>query len=159
MNCDKLVRFFRLSLREKKLIFESTIILLGTWCLVKFVPFRWWSHYLGEKIDPSISIALPDGENKTLSEIRNAILRINRVFGGSFTCLMQAIAGKIMLNRRHIPNVLVLGVNMQPDTVTNQLIMKAHAWLKSSFVILLGGEAYLDYSVVAQFYSNPKHKS
>lgn len=147
--------FVRLSWREKWLIFEATFCLIGALLLVKLVPFRRWSRFLGaapteewEEADPARS--------DIAREVGRAVRRANRACRGRFTCLMQAVAGKAMLNRRGVPNTLVLGVRTRRDN-GGALSMEAHAWLRSGSAIILGGEAHRGFSIVAEFQS--RHRS
>lgn len=151
-------RFFRLRIRSKLLIIESAFYLLEAMFLVKFIPFRWWSRFLGEKLEGTTPIITTSSNYQSIQRVKKAILAVNFAFGDRFTCLMQAVAGKIMLNHRHIPNVLVLGVQLQRDA-SDQLVMKAHAWLKTDQYILLGGDIHHEYTVVTQFYSHYEPQS
>lgn len=147
-------RFSRLSASQKFLTLEAALWLFASLLLVKIVPFRYWSRYLGAKSAGDRPIeglgCVPSAAQETAQTIR----RVNRVFRGRFTCLMEANAGKAMLNRRGIPNTLVLGAR----TVRSEddgLRMEAHAWLKCGAIILLGGEGHNRFTVVAQFHSPP----
>lgn len=118
--------------------------------LIKLIPFRYWSRLLGTELGdaPEQVRDCPD----TAHEVGEAIRRTNRIFQGRLTCLMQAVAGKSMLNRRGIPNTLVLGVRTRRDA-ESELSLEAHAWLRCGSSILLGGETQDYFSVVARFRS------
>lgn len=144
-------RFFRLSASQKFLTLEAVLWLFASMLLVKLVPFRYWSRYLGAK-----DVATPPEDTHSdlalAREVALAVRRVNRVFRGRFTCLMEATAGKAILNRRGIPNTLALGARTVRSE-DNDLSMEAHAWLKCDAVILLGGEAHDRFTVVAEFHS------
>lgn len=118
---------------------------------VKLVPFRYWSRFLGEKAAADSFEETPDCP-ETVREVSLAIRRVNCVFCGRFTCLMEATAGKALLNRRGIPNTLVLGARAA-RAESSAVTMEAHAWLKCGSSILLGGEAHDRFTAVAQFHS------
>ncbi|MCC6800815.1 MAG: lasso peptide biosynthesis B2 protein [Anaerolineae bacterium] len=143
--------FSRLSTPQKALALEALLWLLVSMLAVKLVPFRYWSRFLGAKAAADSLDETPECPD-TVREVSQAINRVNRVFRGRFTCLMQATAGKAMLNRRGIPNTLALGARtVRAESAA--VIMEAHAWLKCGSFILLGGEAHDRFTVVAQFHS------
>lgn len=64
-------------------------------------------------------------------------------------CLVQALAGLVMLYRRDLPGTLYLGVAKgleAPDRVA------AHAWLRYGSVILTGGGGHERFSVISVFF-------
>ncbi len=93
-------------------------------------------------------------DHKMLRDIRWAVKAVNQSFGNRFTCLMQAMAGKTILNRRSVPNTLVLGAKISRVVETNYNEgMSAHAWLWAGGIILLGGEAREDFLPVTSYQS------
>lgn len=144
-------RFSRLSVSQKTLTLEATFWLFVSMLAVKLVPFRYWSRFLGAKAAADSPDETPDCPD-TVREVSQAINRVNRVFRGRFTCLMEAAAGKAMLNRRGIPNTLALGARAA-RAESGVVTMEAHAWLKCGSFILLGGEAHDRFTAVAQFHS------
>jgi len=143
--------FSRLSASQKTLALEAVFWLLVSMLAVKLVPFRYWPRFLGEKAAANALEETPDCPD-TACDVSLAIRRVNRVFRGCFTCLMEAAAGKAMLNRRGIPNTLVLGARAL-RAESGAVTMEAHAWLKCGSSILLGGEAHARFTAVAQFHS------
>lgn len=143
--------FARLSASQKAFALEALLWLFMSMLLVKRVPFRYWSRFLGAKAAADSLDETPDCPD-AVREVSQAIRRVNRAFRGRFTCLMEAVAGKAMLNRRGIPNTLALGARTVPSE-GGELNMEAHAWLRCGQTILLGGEAHDRFTVVAQFRS------
>ena len=91
-----------------------------------------------------------------LRDVRWAVEAVNRTFGGHFTCLMQGMAGKAMLNRRGVANTLVLGARLGGETgPSDDAGMSAHAWLCAGPVILLGGEVRAGFVPVTSYHSAP----
>jgi len=69
-------------------------------------------------------------------------------------CLEQAIAAKVMLRRRRVPNTLYLGVARGPSAGEPPMI--AHAWLRSGTVQVTGGAPVDQYAVVSTFADAPE---
>ena len=93
-------------------------------------------------------------DHEMLRDIRWAVKAVNQSFGNRFICLMQAMAGKTILNRRSVPNTLVLGAKISRVVETNYNEgMSAHAWLWAGGIILLGGEAREDFLPVTSYQS------
>ena len=149
-----LLSFGRIPLKRKLLYLEALGHLVFAFVLVRGVHFRVWSRWLGKGSQGFVEF--PDVEcSADAVEVARAIVKLNRVFGGAFTCLMVATAGKFMLNRRRVDNTLVLGVNTE-RTIDNQMAMKAHAWLCDGSNIILGGEVHQDYTPITNYYSSCK---
>jgi len=145
------VRFACVNTGQKLLLLEAAFWLLVSKLAVKLVPFRYWSRFLGAKAAADLLEDTPHCPDIS-HEVSQAIFHVNCVFRGRFTCLMQATAGKALLNRRGIPNTLVLGARTVRGE-SGELRIEAHAWLKCGIAILLGGEAHDQFTVVAQFRS------
>lgn len=143
--------FIRLPLQRQCFYLEALANLVCAWMLVRWIPFRYWSRWLGDTVEyapshvPSPAIA---------KNVGHTIRQLNRAFGDRFTCLMQATAGKFMLNRRKIENTLVLGVCTERND-SLAMTMKAHAWLHSGASVLLGGEVRQKFTPISSFHSSP----
>ena len=70
------------------------------------------------------------------------------------TCLVQAIAVQLMLNRRGIPGTLYLGAVKDKE---NKL--HAHAWVRCGKSILTGAEGHQRFSVISTFAQPQGHQS
>ncbi|MCU4653924.1 lasso peptide biosynthesis B2 protein [Roseibacterium sp. SDUM158016] len=139
---------------RRQLVAEALRELLRAWWLVRFREFRTYSSALGEAHPAGFTTEFAHGEVALLSDIRWAIDAINRTVGGRFTCLMQAMAGKAMLNRRGMENTLVLGAKLKRDKEDgDDAPMAAHAWLRVGRTVVLGGEASVGYVPVASYHS------
>ncbi|PMR71876.1 hypothetical protein CR158_17815 [Halomonas heilongjiangensis] len=125
------------------------------WLLVRLMPFRFWSTWLGEaapgEADPP---ATP--ETQAAYDVGWAVRTTNRTVGGRYTCLMQAMAAQWMLSRRHVPTSLVLGTLTERGE-DNQLVIKAHAWLKVNGRTVLGdtGERFTAVSSYVRRHPQP----
>ena len=138
---------------RKRLLIEASVLLCLAAVLVRLVPFRRWSGRLGTA-DVPVGEAQRTEHVELLREVARAVDRVNGWSGGRFTCLMQAVAGKVMLDRRHIPNTLGLGVRPTPEA--QGMGIAAHAWLNSGSVVVLGGEGHTEYTVVARHHSDTR---
>jgi hypothetical protein len=127
------------------------VLLLDSFCLLGLIrlllilcPFRYVAAQL------SSGMLEPNGDEMTeLDEVRRVGWAIGvavRYTPWESKCLVQAIVGKILLRRRHIHNILYLGVARNIDKK-----MIAHAWLQASDITVTGGLAENDFTVVAVF--------
>ena len=91
---------------------------------------------------------------QTLLQIRQAVRRAGRYTPWESTCLVQSIAGKMMLKRLNIPSTLYLGVAKNgKEKSKKKKELKAHAWLRSGNIILTGqkGVNLSAFTVVSMF--------
>ena len=96
---------------RRRLLLEAANALLHAWWLVRRRPFRAYAATLGQAHPGEfVDTANADMPPQPLGQVRWALHRLNRLAGGRFTCLMLAIAGKRLLDRRGLANTLVLGV-------------------------------------------------
>ena len=140
--------------RRRRLVAEALRELLRAWWTVRFKPFRSYAGDLGRAHAGAHSTTDLHGDLELLRDVKWAIGAVNRTFFGRFTCLMQGMAGKAMLNRRGVENTLILGAKLNregegPDAEG----MAAHAWLNVGPVVLLGGEAMAGYVPVTSYHS------
>jgi hypothetical protein len=144
----------RQSRTRRQLVLEAARELLRAWWLVRFREFRTYAGELGQAHPAGFTTEFTPEDARILRDIRWAIDAINRTVGGRFTCLMQAMAGKAMLNRRGVENTLVLGAKLKRDEATpGEAPMAAHAWLRVGRFVLLGGEASVGYVPVTSYHS------
>lgn len=150
---SRLITYIRQSSRRRRLVLEAMAELARAWTLVRLRPFKTYSARLGVAAQgeapegPKVDIVL-------CSDVRWAVQAVNRSFGGHFTCLMQGMAGKAMLNRRGVANTLVLGARLKKDEDTpRKSDIAAHAWLYCGPVVLLGGEIRDEYVPVTSYVS------
>jgi len=143
--------FFKLPFKEKLLLTEAFVCLLAARLAILVFPFK--------KIAPGIGIHMketpPDIHprlKEILLQIRRSIRRASKYAPWQSKCLVQAIAGKMMLKRRNIPYTLYLGVTRDVGKeVEKKNALKAHAWLRSGNIILAGKEGFKKYTVVSTF--------
>lgn len=160
-----LSRFLRKPFSEKKLFLEALLLIALTRFVIVFLPFKALGWLIG-KARPVPENLRFDGntmvcENASFTtdsnmdqpelytmvySIAKVIRRVSNRVPWEATCLVQAAAGKIMLNRRNLPGSLFLGVNKHD--LRN---MEPHAWLTSDSKVILGGGELEKYTVVSTF--------
>ena len=149
----KLQRFSRLPLKDRILTYEAAIFLAiaRTWLLV--VPFRKIAETLGTShpaATPRNNLApTSDGDDEVSRRISEAVTRAAKNIPLHAVCIQQAIAAKIMLQRRGIPCVMHFGVARGlPDSGA---AMRAHAWLQTANVEITGFPLDDDLREIAYF--------
>lgn len=136
-------RFLRLTNGERSLLAEAVRSLAWARLAVMLVPFR--------RLAPALSkrrLAPTRGDVPAqLGRISWAIQTASRRLPWRCKCLEQAIAGKIMLRRRGIANVLWLGAANDRERG-----LAAHAWLQSGARVITGGtEGGRHYAALTSF--------
>jgi hypothetical protein len=144
-----ILKYWSFSRRERIAVIEAGICLACA-RLVLLIPFRWVAPFLG-RAQPATAAArpleaLPVEQRGEALAIRRALLRVSRHLPWPSSCLVCAIAGRMMLRRRHMRSVLLLGARNDP---ANQLA--AHAWLQCGEVDIIGAEAAPEYAAIVAF--------
>lgn len=146
--------FLGLARSRKRLLAEVTIELLRAAWTVRRRPFQSYVASFGNPkpgdfVDDSLE-NLPVGQ---LRDLHWALTRVNRVARGRFTCLMLAMAGKRVLNRRGVPNSLVLAA--RPDRGADNDPFGAHSWLRSGQYVVIGAEESVGHIPLVSYHSTP----
>lgn len=123
----------RVLLSGKGVLLVQAVLLLGCIRLgLSLLPFR-WVEGLVNRLAP----APPEPEVRSFQNlpwIVWAITRGSRLVPGA-TCLTQALAAQVLLNRRLIPATVHIGVRQDPRQG-----FKAHAWVSCGGAVVLGGD-------------------
>ncbi len=136
---SRIRKLFRLPRHRKRLLVEISYELLRAAWIVKHSHFQTYVASLGQPMPGDASDdTLPEPPLEHLRDVAWALKRINKLAGGRFTCLMLAMAGKRALNRRHVPNSLVLAA--RPDRGSGDDPFGAHSWLRSGQYVVIGAE-------------------
>jgi hypothetical protein len=143
-NIRKLRNFLCLDFRKQLLLLEACAYLAWARILVAR-PFS--------KVAPSLGIHMietPQIPNiahvMVLKEVGSAVERMSRHTFWDSKCLVRAIAGMKMLERRQIESTLYLGTAVDE---TGKMI--AHAWLRSGSRYITGKEGMERFTVVGKF--------
>ncbi|MGU3371974.1 lasso peptide biosynthesis B2 protein [Bacillus mycoides] len=145
MNIVKRLRMF-LSLNMKtKLLFLEAFIFLGWARVLKSITFSKVAPSLGDYMnETSFTHIQPHWD--TLKKVSEAISIMSRYTFWESQCLVKAIAGMKMLEKRHIESTLYLGTSKDSH---GELI--AHAWLRSGSFYVTGSEGMEKFTVVGSF--------
>jgi hypothetical protein len=140
----KLKVYFTLDSENMLLLAEAYIFLAWARFFIA-LPFS--------KISPSLGIKMKETSQTTnpahalgLKDVAYAIERMSKHTFWESKCLVRAIAGMRMLERRDIESTLYLGT-----TVDESGKMIAHAWLRSGNRYVLGKEGMERFTVVGKF--------
>lgn len=133
-----------------KLLLIEAFVFLGWARILKIIPFSKVAPSLGKLMSET---SFTDVSNqKTLKQISTAINIMSRHTLWESQCLVKAIAGTKMLQRRKIESTLYLGTAKEK---TGQLI--AHAWLRSGPFYITGYEGMNNFTVIGKFANNRRN--
>lgn len=136
--------FFRLDFNTKIMLIEA-FILLGWARVLKGIPFSKVAPSLGQQLKET-SYNANSNDKETISRVSKAIHIMSRYTLWESQCLVKAIAGMKMLERRKIESTIYLGTAKDEN---GELI--AHAWLRSGPFYISGAEVMERFTVVAKF--------
>lgn len=126
---------------------EAGLALILAWGLVFLVPIRLTGRLFGTMLPPGAAVPGPAPAPGALARARAVAGRVTAVASRlpwHSSCLVQAVAGRILLARRGIRGAAIrFGVR---KTAT---AMEAHAWLLLGETILIGGAGADDYVPLA----------
>lgn len=139
--------FISLNWKVKWLLVESYFY-LGWARILKMIPFSKVAPSLGiQMVETTFTINLSD--KATLSNISQALHIMSRYTFWESECLVKAIAGMKMLEKRKIESTLYLGT--AKDEFGDFI---AHAWLRSGTFYITGSEGMERFTVVNKFAKN-----
>ncbi len=145
MNIVKRLRVFLSLNMETKLLFLEAFIFLGWARVLKSITFSKVAPSLGDYMNET-SVAQIQQHEDTLKEVSEAISIMSRYTFWESQCLVKAIAGMKMLEKRDIESTLYLGTAKDNS---GELI--AHAWLRSGSFYVTGSEGMEKFTVVGSF--------
>lgn len=140
-------RFLELPPQERRSLVEAALC-LGLARLLLLVPFRRLAPFLG-RLQPGAdgAIAKLGADDRAAALIvRRALLRMAARLPWHSSCLVCALAGRMMLGRRRLPSVLQLGARTGPETE-----LAAHAWLRCGDIDVVGEGNAPQYTPIAAF--------
>jgi hypothetical protein len=123
-----------LSARERLLVAEAAVLLVGVGAAVRVVAYTRVRALLGSMPAPLL------GGEATPEDVGWAVDAADGATSGDRSCLVRALVAEAMLERRRHETTLRFGVD---DTGA---AMEAHAWLESNGEIIVGGENRDEYS-------------
>lgn len=135
----QLHEFWRRSNVERRLVIESTTLLLGLRIALAVFPFR-FVRRLASSVGSWRSSALVPAR-----QVAWAVRAVAPHLPGTSTCLMQALAAQALLTRYGHPARLLLGVARDPSR-----LLLAHAWVEGEDGVLIGGDNLERYARLEQ---------
>lgn len=127
------------------MLMAEALVYLAWARILKAIPFSKVAPMLGVRMAETETAADPDRQ-AVIRDISRAIRLMSRYTLWESKCLVMAIAGLKMLERRGIESTLYLGT-ARDDTGN----MVAHAWLRSGSCYVTGAEVMRRFTVVATF--------
>ena len=136
----------------------TLLLLLPAWLLtggarlvVLCLPFRWVAHSLGRYNGTTAFIPLINiNQQARALSIGRAVRMSSTLAPWNANCQAQAIAARCFLGLFGVPYAVFYGVAKDPIEH-----MKAHAWVCAGPVLVTGGYAFDEFTVVAVFASIP----
>jgi len=134
--------------RHRWRVLEAAIALVLARALLRVLPFARVAQLAGgvDTVLPSDEPGRRTTEPQALA-VGRAIGAASRRLPGRSTCLVRALAGRLMLARRRIPSGLVLGVGSTDRAI------HAHAWLVAGGGTVCGGREAPAFRPIAAFRS------
>jgi hypothetical protein len=124
----KVHNFLKLPLPEKRLLIKALLLVWGVNCGLRLLPFRTMLALIKRAPVKRAAASIP--LNRLLGAMETAGRNVPRS-----TCLVRAIAGQVFLARHGHQTDLRIGVLKDQS----EKRVKAHAWLESQGLVLLGG--------------------
>ncbi|KIL49377.1 lasso peptide biosynthesis B2 protein [Jeotgalibacillus soli] len=148
---NKAGAFFRMDMTTKWLLVEAYFYL--AWArYLKVKSFSKVAPALGEKMAET-TYSHNSANIKKIKNISNAIRIMSRYTFWESECLVKAMAGMKMLEKRQIESTLYLGTAKEKS---GEFV--AHAWLRSGSFYVSGSEGMERFTVVAKFAKEIGHK-
>ena len=142
---NRLTKFARLSGPDRLLFLEAALWLGIARLGILIIPFRRIAPFLGKHMTESPQrIAL--AHRGLAKRISWAVKTASRHMPWKSRCLVQALAVKGMLKFRRIPSTIYLGLAKDEHED-----LKAHAWLRSGKMVVVGTPGIDHFSVVSTF--------
>lgn len=145
MNIIRKTRNFLSLDSSNMLLFMEAFWFLGWARILKSIPFAKVAPSLGEEMGETSQILNRD-HHEMLQKVSHAIAVMSRHTWWESKCLVMAIAGMKMLERRNVESTLYMGMARNEDGK-----MTAHAWLRSGSFFVSGAEGMERFTVVAKF--------
>lgn len=125
--------------------FETVAALVVAWVIVFILPFRWGRRLFGNvNVVSESPMPVAEGDLKRARMLARRLNRVAERLPWTSTCLVRALAGRMLLAHRKIPGGRVrLGVRREGDRLA------AHAWLILGTAVLLGDGVADDYKPLA----------
>lgn len=139
-------RVLALPADQRRLAAEAVVALAAANLLLRLLPFRLAGRLLGER-GASAAAERAAAEHAAVAEkVRRALARAAARAPWRTTCLIQALAGRLMLKRRGVPCAVYFGVKREDG-------FAAHAWLVAGRTPVCGVAQSHGFTPIAVFTS------
>lgn len=128
---------------------EAFFTVIGGSIAVKLFPQKRIKQVYGT-YNHETSTELSEELAKITDDIRDAIYAAQLYLPWEVTCVMQAMSGKWMLNRRNIPSTVYEGFRTKPEKKFD-----GHAWLRAGKRIVTGAPIHRGFKITA-YYGTPE---
>jgi hypothetical protein len=113
---------------------EAMVALTVSEAMLRTLPFATVARITGVTAGAPDDGHIPPTSDPAAARVGQAILAGHARLPWHTTCLVRAVAGRLMLRRRRIPSALILGVRRDPEALA------AHAWLTVADGVVCGGD-------------------
>jgi hypothetical protein len=139
-------KFLRLSSGDRRLLVMASVLLAAIRFGLAVLPYRKLRGLVDRlaRVRPPFHLASPASPER----IARAVGRASRSVPGA-TCLAQALAAKVLLERRGHPARVRVGISRTEGTR-----LLAHAWVESEGRIVLGGTDLAQYTPLSALEGN-----
>lgn len=131
---------------KTKLLLIEAFLFLGCARILKMIPFSKVAPFLGDHMNETSYDYTTAKSKKKIKQISHSIKIMSKYTLWESQCLVKAIAGMMMLERRGIDSTIYLGTTRDEDGK-----MIAHAWLRSGPFYVSGSEGMKQFTVVGMF--------
>lgn len=129
-------------MRRRRALAEAAVALALARLALRMLPFRWLAPSPARPGPVSLGAKSSDPQ---AIEVGWAVEGAAARLPWRSTCLVRALAGRLMLGRRGVPSVLCLGVAKEEGAI------RAHAWLVASGGVVCGGPEAQGFTAIAAF--------
>jgi len=145
-------RFGEIDNRRRALLAEAVACLLAARLALKFIPFPRLARQLGTFVRPADARVTQGGAGAAPDQVRLAedigwaVTRAARYVPFKAVCLPQAMAARVMLERRGVKSVMHFGAAKGAEKP-----LDAHAWLDAAGVEVTGYPVAENFAEIACF--------
>jgi len=143
-----LLRKFSALPRTERRALAEAVLLLGLARVALLLPFRIVAPSIGRAtaLHEAPRTALDPAEREAALAVGRALRRAANRVPWTSSCLVRAVAGRMMLRRLGLPSLLELGA--RPEGAAR---LAAHAWLRCGDIDVIGAETAAEYTSIAAF--------
>ena len=142
---------FKAPWRRRKLAAEAAAELVRA-RVMTLLPARIYTRDLGRMDQKAEARMVDQTAAETADRVGRMVEAVARYMPFRALCLQQAIAVRRMLDRRHVPAAVFLGVARdRADRQAAELGRAAHAWVEVGNRVVSGGGELSRYAVIARF--------